>query len=251
MRIVYIDYAATTPCDPRVVKAMKPYFLEKFGNASSINMFGLQAHNALDDARRTIAQFMNAQFEEVLFTGSATEANNLALKGFAFNIGIQKTHIAISTVEHDCILNTTRWLKKKGCKVTYIPVDRFGILDLEALEDALSHGAMLVSVIHANNEIGTIQPLKDIGTLCHEYDACFHTDAAQSFGKIPIDVKEKGIDMMTVNAHKIYGPKGVGALYLKKGLKIDPLLHGGGHEFGLRSSTENIPGIIGFAKAID
>jgi cysteine desulfurase len=230
---------------------MKPYFTEVYGNASSINAFGLKAHKVLEDARNSVAQFMNAQFEELIFTGSATEANNLALKGFAFKNGIQNTHIAISTIEHDCVLNTAQWLKTRGYKVTYLPVDRFGLIDLEALEDALSLGVSLVSVIHANNEIGTIQPLKKIGELCHNYNAFFHTDAAQSFGKIPIDVKRMDIDLMTVNAHKLYGPKGVGALFIKNGVEIEPLLHGGGHEFGLRSSTENVPGIVGFAKAIN
>ncbi|MEM2936134.1 MAG: cysteine desulfurase NifS [Candidatus Bathyarchaeia archaeon] len=251
MKRVYVDYAATTPLDPRVLEAMKPYFTVVYGNASSINTFGLEARQALEDARKTVAGLMNAEPRELIFTGSATEANNLALKGFAFKEGREKTHIAISTIEHDCVLNSARWLEKQGFKVTYLPVDRHGLLDLGELENALRRGASLVSIIHANNEIGTIQPIAEIGKLCHEYGAYFHTDAAQSFGKIPIDVKRMNIDLMTVNAHKLYGPKGVGALYIRKGIGIEPLLHGGGHEFGLRSSTENIPGIIGFAKAVE
>jgi cysteine desulfurase len=251
MKRVYVDYAATTPLDPRVLEAMKPYFTDVYGNASSINTFGLEARRGLEEARKTVAGLMNSEFRELIFTGSATEANNLALKGFALKEDKEKTHIAISTIEHDCVLNSAKWLEKQGFKVTYVPVDRYGLLDLGELEKALGSGANLVSIIHANNEIGTIQPIADIGKLCHEYGAYFHTDAAQSFGKIPIDVKAMNIDLMTVNAHKLYGPKGVGALYIRKGIRIEPILHGGGHEFGLRSSTENIPGIIGFAKAVE
>lgn len=250
MRRIYVDYAATTPLDPRVLEAMGPYFTAVYGNASSINMFGLEARGVLEDSRKVVASLVNADAKELIFTGSATESNNLVLKGFAFRRGKEKTHIAISTIEHDCVLNSAKWLEKQGFKITYVPVDRYGLLDLEELENALRSGASLVSIIHANNEIGTIQPLKDIGQLCHEYGAFFHTDAAQSFGKIPMDVKEMNIDLMTVNAHKIYGPKGVGALFIRNGIRIEPLLHGGGHEFGLRSGTENVPGIVGFAKAV-
>jgi cysteine desulfurase len=247
-----MDHAATTPLDPRILEVMKPYFTEVYGNASSINAFGLEARQAVEDARKAVAGLMNAECEALIFTGSATEANNLILKGFAFKEGRKKTHIAISTIEHDSVLNSAKWLETQGFKITRIPVDRYGSLDMEALTNALRSGVSLVSIIHANNEIGTIQLVKEIGKLCHEYGAYFHTDAAQSFGKIPIDVKEMNIDFMTVNAHKIYGPKGVGALFLsKEASKIEPLLHGGGHEFGLRSSTENVPGIIGFAKAVE
>lgn len=251
MRRVYVDYAATTPLDPRVLEAMKPYFSEVFGNASSINVFGLEARQALENARKVVAELMNAEPAKLVFTGGATEANNMTLKGFAFRHGKERTHIAISTIEHDCVLNSAKWLEKQGLKVTYLPVDKYGLLDLGELENALRRGASLVSIIHANNEIGTIQHLREIGRLCHKYGAYFHTDAAQSFGKIPIDVKEMNVDFMTVNAHKIYGPKGVGALYVGEETIIEPLLHGGGHEFGLRSGTENVPGIIGFAKAVE
>ena len=247
-----MDYAATTPLDPRVLEDMKPYFSEVYGNASSINTFGLEARQAVEDARKVVAELMNAECEELIFTGSATETNNLILKGFAFKEGRKKTHIAISTIEHDSVVNSAKWLETQGFRITRVPVDRYGLLDMEALTNALKSGVSLVSIIHANNEIGTIQPVKEIGKLCHDYGAYFHTDAAQSFGKIAIDVKEMNIDYMTVNAHKIYGPKGVGALFLsKEATKIEPLLHGGGHEFGLRSSTENVPGIIGFAKAVE
>jgi cysteine desulfurase len=194
---------------------------------------------------------MGARAEGIVFTGSATESNNLALKGHAFALGKEKTHIAITTVEHDCVLNSAKWLETQGFKVTYLPVGKYGLVDLKKLEEVLDSGVSLVSVIHGSNEIGTINPLKKIGRMCHEHGALFHSDAAQSFGKIPINVDEMSLDLMTVNAHKLYGPKGVGALYIREGVEIDPLLHGGGHEFGLRSSTENISGIVGFAKAVE
>ena len=252
MRRVYADYAATTPVDPRVFEAMKPFFMEYFGNASSVNSSGAKARVAVEEARAKIAAFMNANSsEELIFTGSATESNNLVIKGFTLEHGGAKTHIAVSTIEHDCVLNAAKWLKKLGYKVDFIPVDKYGLVDMNALETSIKQGANLVSVIHGNNEIGTIEPIEEIAKLCHENDALFHTDAAQSFGKVPIDVKAIGIDMMTINAHKLYGPKGVGALYIRKGIQLTPLLHGGGHEFGLRSSTENVPGIVGFAKAVE
>jgi cysteine desulfurase len=252
MRRVYVDYSATTPVDPRVFEAMKPFFMEYFGNASSVNTSGVKARQAIEDARAKIASFMNADSsEELIFTGSATESNNLVLKGYTLKHGGKETHIAVSTVEHDCILNAAKWLKQLGYKVDFIPVDKYGLVDMNSLENAITQGANLVSIIHGNNEIGTIEPIEEIAKICHEHGALFHTDAAQSFGKIPIDVKKIGIDMMTINAHKLYGPKGVGALYIRKGIELTPLLHGGGHEFGLRSSTENVPGIVGFAKAVE
>jgi len=248
---IYVDYAATTPVDPRVVEAMKPYFTKFYGNASSLNSFGVEAKRALEKSRETIAKLMNADADELIFTGSATEANNLVLKGYAFKEGKTRCHIAVSTIDHDCILNSAKWLEKQGFRVTYLPVDQYGFLKVEALEEALKENVTLVSVVHGNNEIGTIQSIREIVRVCHEHDALFHTDAVQSFGKLPINVKEMNFDFMTINAHKLYGPKGVGALYINKGLKIEPLIHGGGHEFGLRSGTENIPGIVGFAKAVE
>jgi cysteine desulfurase len=230
---------------------MTPYFTAVYGNASSIHSFGTEARQAIEDARKTVSSVMNAEPRELIFTGSATEANNAALKGFAFNNGLKKTHIAISSIEHDSILNTAKWLKKQGVKITYLPVDKYGLIKQIELEKTLRNGVSLVSIIHGNNEIGTIQPIKEIGELCHKYGVYFHTDAAQSFGKVTIDVQAMNIDLMTINAHKLYGPKGVGALYIKEGVSIDPLLHGGGHEFGLRSSTENVAAIMGFAKAVE
>lgn len=248
---VYVDYAATTPVDPRVVAAMQPFFSKFYGNASSLNSFGVEAKRALEKSRETIAGFMNAGAEELIFTGSATEANNLVTKGHAFREGKAGCHIAISAIEHDCVLNSAKWLEKQGFKVSCLPVDRYGLLKLDVLKETLEKNVTLVSVIHGNNEIGTVQTIEEIARICHEHDALFHTDAVQSFGKLPINVKEMGIDSMTINAHKLYGPKGVGALYVRKGFEIEPLVHGGGHEFGLRSGTENVPGIVGFAKAVE
>ncbi len=250
MRRVYVDYAATTPVDPRVLEAMEAYFTDLYGNASSTHTLGQEARRAIEESRGVVARLMGAEDEEVIFTGSATEANNFALKGHAFTLGREKTHVAVSTVEHDCVLNSAKWLESQGFKVTYLPVNRYGLIDMGRLEESLQEGVSLVSIIHGNNEIGTIHPLKEIGKFCRDQGVLFHTDAAQSFGKVPIDVGEMNVDLMTVNAHKLYGPKGVGALYIRKGVKLKPLLHGGGHEFGLRSSTENVPAIVGFAKAV-
>ncbi|UCG36738.1 MAG: cysteine desulfurase [Candidatus Bathyarchaeota archaeon] len=248
---VYVDYASSTPVDPKVVKAMQPFFSTVYGNASSMSSFGVDAKKALEESRATIARFMNAETNELIFTGSATEANNLALKGHAFEQGRTNCHIAISTIEHSCTLNSAKWLEKQGFRITYLPVDKHGLLDMNILEDMLEDNVTLVSVIHGSNEIGTIQPLEEIAKICCKHNALLHTDAVQSFGRLPIDVKHIGIDLMTINAHKLYGPKGVGALYITKNCKIQPLIHGGGHEFGLRSGTENIPGVVGFAKAVE
>ncbi|MCK4435174.1 cysteine desulfurase [Candidatus Bathyarchaeota archaeon] len=249
--MVYADYAATTPMDPRVVEVMQPYFTDFYGNASSLNSFGFKAKEALEKSRETIAEFMNAEASELIFTGSATEANNLVLKGHAFKEGKSKCHIAVSSVDHDCVLLSAKWLKRQGFKITILPVDKYGFLDLDALEKTLEENVTLVSVVHGNNEIGTIQPIEEITRACHEHGALFHTDAVQSFGKLAIDVRKIKIDFMTTNGHKLYGPKGVGALFKRKGRELDSLIHGGGHEFGLRSGTENIPAIVGFAKAVE
>jgi len=229
---------------------MQPFFSDLYGNASSMNSFGVGAKRSLEESRKALAHFMGAEQDEVIFTGSATESNNLVLKGHAFKLGIANCHIAVSMIDHDCVLNSARWLDQQGYKVSYLPVDQHGFLVLESLEKALEEKATLVSIVHGNNEIGTIQDAEKIAKICHNYGALFHTDAVQSFGKLPINVKESDFDFMTVNAHKLYGPKGIGALYIRKNLKLDPLIHGGGHEFGIRSGTENIPGIVGFAKAV-
>jgi len=251
MKRIYMDYAATTPVDPRVLEAMKPYFSKKFGNTMSLYSIGQEAKRALEEAREKIARLMNAKSGKVIFTGSATEANNMVLKGIAFANRDKGKHIITSAIEHHCVLESARWLEKQGFEVTYLPVDKYGIVNPAGLEKAIRDDTILVSVMHANNEIGTIEPIGEIGKICREKGVYFHSDAAQTFGKIPVDVKKMNVDLLTVSAHKMYGPKGVGALFIGDGVKIEPLLHGGGHEFGLRSSTVNVAGIVGFAAAAE
>lgn len=248
---IYFDNAATTKADERVVKEMLPYFSEKFGNASSQHDIGIRAKEALEKSRRTIGLSVKGNPGEVVFTSGGTEANNLALKGLFFANYPNKNHIITTLIEHDSILNTCRWMETQGARVTYLDVDKEGFINLEELKKEINEKTFLVTVIHANNEIGTVQDLEQIGKICREKGVLFHTDACQSFTKVPIDVKKQNLDLITLNAHKIHGPKGVGALYLRSGIKITPLAHGGGHERKLRSGTENIPGIVGFAKAVD
>ncbi|MBD3253404.1 aminotransferase class V-fold PLP-dependent enzyme, partial [Candidatus Pacearchaeota archaeon] len=249
MRQVYLDNAATTQVDEKVVKAMLPYFSEKYGNASSQHMIGQESKRALEESRELIAKSIGAKYDEIIFTGSGTEANNFVLKGLFFE-NKEKNNIITTKIEHDCVLNTCKWLETQGAKITYLDVDSEGFIDLEQLKDSINEKTLVVSVIHGNNEIGIIQDLESIGEICKEQGVYFHTDACQSYTKVPINVKACNLDFMTVNSHKIHGPKGIAALYIRKGIKITPLLHGGGHEYGLRSSTENIPGIVGFAKAV-
>lgn len=246
-----MDHGATTPVDSVVLKAMMPYFSKKFGNASSLHQFGQEAAVALADSRKTIAKALNAEEDEIYFTSSGTESNNTILKGIAFANREKGKHIITTKIEHDCILHASKWLESQGFSVTYLPVDKYGVVNPEDVRKAIRSDTILVSVMHANNEIGTIEPIREIGKICKEKGVYFHTDACQSFTKIPLDVKADNLDLVTINAHKIYGPKGVGAFYKKRGIKIEPLLHGGGHEKGLRSSTENVAGIVGFAKAVE
>lgn len=248
---VYMDYAATTPIDPRVFKVMRPYFSKKFGNTMSLHSFGREAKKALEDSREKIAKVINANPSEIIFTSGATESNNLALKGIAFANKKKGKHLIVSSIEHHCVLDSARWLEKQGFEITYLKVDKHGLVDLAELEDSIREDTILVSIMHANNEVGTIEPIKEIGKICREKGVYFHTDAAQSFGKIPIDVKKMNVDLLTASSHKIYGPKGVGFLFIREGVEIEPLLHGGGHEFGLRSSTVNVAGIVGFAEAAE
>ena len=253
MKTIYFDNAATTRVDDDVLKTMIPYFTEKYGNASSTHFIGQEAKNALEKSRNTIAKAIGAKSQEIYFTSGGTEANNLAIKGLFFwnqenNTG--KNHIITTRIEHDCVLNTCRWLEKHGAQITYLDVDAEGFISLEELENSITEKTILVSVIHGNNEVGTIQDLEKIGEICKKKNVLFHTDACQSFTKVSINVKKFNLDLVTLNAHKIHGPKGVGALYIKKGIKITPLLHGGGQEFWLRSSTENVAGIVGFSKAV-
>ncbi|RLJ09116.1 MAG: cysteine desulfurase NifS [Candidatus Aenigmatarchaeota archaeon] len=251
MKIIYLDNAATTPVAPEVMEAMKPFFTERFGNASSLHFLGKQAKEALEKSREKIMKKVNAKEHKLVFTSGGTESNNFALKGTAFANKDKGKHIITTKIEHDCVLNACKWLEKQGFEVTYLSVDREGFVDLNELEESIRKDTILVSIIHGNNEIGTIQDLKEIGKICQEHEVYFHTDACQSFTKVPIDLKKEHIDLLTINSHKIYGPKGVGGLFIRNGIKIDPLSHGGGHEFGLRSGTENVSGIVGFAKATE
>ena len=247
--LIYLDNAATTCLDPGVAEAMQITGREIYGNASSLHSMGTLAHEKLEQARAELAGLIGAKTEEIFFTGSGTESNHLALKGITFaNAGRGKL-IIVSSIEHDCILRTAAWLEKQGFLVTYLPVDRQGFIDLDALENSITGRTILVSVMHANNEIGTIEPVEEIGRLCRERNVYFHSDACQTFGKVPVNVDAMQASLLTVNAHKLHGPKGVGALYIRTGVAIEPLLHGGGQEKGIRSSTENIPGITGFVKA--
>jgi cysteine desulfurase len=252
MKRIYLDYAATTPVDKRVVKAMDSFLSEKFGNTMSLHSFGQEAKFALDQSRQVLADLINAKPNEIVFTSSATESNNLALKGIAMNMpkGKHANHIIISAIEHACVIESAKWLSR-GFKVTKIPVDKYGTVNPKDIEKEIRPETILVSVIHASNEIGTIQPIAEIGKICRTKGVYFHTDAAQSLGKIPIDVKKMNIDLLTASSHKMYGPKGAALLYVREGIKIVPLLHGGGQENGVRSSTVNVPAIVGFAKAAE
>jgi cysteine desulfurase len=249
MKRIYMDHAGTTKPYPEVLRAMEPFFSEHFGNPSSIHSFGRGADKALDDARRIVSGFLDVSSEEIIFTSGGTESDNLALKGVAFANKDKGKHIITSKLEHHAVLRTCEWLEKQGFSVTYLPVDRYGLVSPEELEKAIRKDTILVSIMHANNEIGTIEPIDEIGKVCRKHNVYFHTDAVQAFGKIPI--KMDNIDLLSVSSHKIHGPRGVGALFIRKGMKIDPLIHGGNQEMGMRSSTENVAGIAGFAKAVE
>ena len=244
-----MDHAATTPVDEEVLKAMEEFFNKKFGNASSLHSWGREAREALEESREKVAKLINADANEIIFTGSGTESDNLAIKGIAYKQG--KGHIITSRIEHPAVLETCKYLEKKGFDVTYLPVDKYGLVDPKQVEEAIRDDTILISIMHANNEIGTIEPIEEIGKIAKKHGIPFHTDAVQSVGKIEVDVKKLNVDLLSMSSHKIYGPKGVGALFIKHGIKIEPILHGGGHEHGLRSSTENIAGIVGFAKACE
>ena len=248
---IYLDNAATTCLDDRLLEVMLPLYSNQFGNSSSLHSYGVEAKNVLDHAHEQLAGFIGASPEELIFTSGGTESNNFAIKGIAFANRHKGNHIIVSSIEHDCIMNACKWLEEQGFYITYLPVDHDGIVDLDLLERAINPKTILVSVMYANNEIGTIEPIDEIGRICHSKNVLFHCDACQSFGKVPVDVVRSNIDLLTINSHKIYGPKGVGALYVRKRVAITPLLHGGGQEHGLRSTTENIPGIAGFAKAAE
>ncbi|MFH1823339.1 MAG: cysteine desulfurase family protein [archaeon] len=241
---IYLDHSATTPVDKQVLEAMQPYFSEKFGNASSLHSFGREAKDALEKARKEFAKFIGAKPAEIFFTSCGTESDNLAIKG------INTKHIITSKIEHPAVLEACSALEKKGTKITYLSPNQEGLINPKDVESAITKETGLVSIMHVNNEIGTIQDIEAIGKICKKHKIYFHTDAVQSFAKILINVRKMNIDLLSASSHKIYGPKGVGLLYINQDVKIDPLLHGGGHEQGLRSGTENIAGIVGFARAI-
>ncbi|UZD21805.1 cysteine desulfurase family protein [Algoriphagus halophytocola] len=246
----YLDYASTTPLDPLVFEAMTPYFLEDFGNAASTtHTYGERAAKAVKQSRQLIADAINALPEEIHFTSGATEAINLALKGAFLTYRHQNPHIITAQTEHKAVLDTCAYLEEIGAEVTYLPVDPEGLIDLAQLEASIRKDTLLVSIMVANNETGVLQEIKEIGKICQSKGVWFFTDATQAFGKVPIEVLNTSIDMLCFSAHKIYGPKGIGGLYVKKGIQLTPQIHGGGHEFGLRSGTLNVPGIVGLAKA--
>ncbi|WP_342306240.1 cysteine desulfurase NifS [Methanolobus sp. ZRKC5] len=249
MKRIYMDHSATTPVDSSVVDAMLPYFTEMFGNSSSLHSFGMEAAEALYMAREQVAQAIGASPEEIIFTSGGTESDNLAIRGvIPHNTG--KKHIITSVIEHPAVLNTCEYLESMGHEVTYVPVDSDGVIDFEMVEGSIRKNTVLITVMHANNEVGTIQPIKEIAQIASKHNILFHTDAVQTVGKIPVNVDELGVDMLSISSHKIHGPKGSGALYVRKGTAIEPIVFGGNHEMGMRSGTENIPGIVGLGKAM-
>jgi cysteine desulfurase len=252
---VYMDYNATTPCDPRVLETMLPYFTQHYGNAASRNhLFGWQAEEAVDLAREQVAALIGAQKQEIVFTSGATESDNLALKGVFESYASKGNHIITAATEHKAVADTCKHLEEMGAALTILPVDREGLIDLEALEAAIRPNTVLIALMYANNETGVVMPVKEIGSIAKKHNVLFFTDAAQAAGKIPVDVDRDGIDLASLSAHKIYGPKGVGALYVRRRnprVKINAQIDGGGHERGMRSGTLNVPGIAGFGKACE
>lgn len=249
---IYMDHTAGRPVDPRVMEAMLPYMKSLCGNPSSVHSFGQEARQALEEARTKVAELINAESKESIFlTSGATESNNMAIKGVAHRNQDHGRHIITSSVEHMSVLNPCKFLMTKGFKVTFLPVDQYGFVNLTSLEEELTNETILVSIMYANGEIGTIQPIKEISQMVHRNNAYLHVDAAAANGQVPIDVNDEGIDLLTISSNDMYGPKGVGALYIKKGIRLEPLIHGGGQERGLRSGTENLPGIVGFGKAAE
>lgn len=246
-----MDHSSTTPVDPAVAEAMSPFFSGKYGNPSSLYTIGREAKRAIEESRQKLADLIGANKEEIIFTGSGTESDNLAIKGIAYKNREKGNHIITSSIEHHAVLNTCKYLEKQGYNVTYIPVNSEGLVNPDDVEKAIAKETILISIMHANNEIGTIQPIPEIGKIAKEREIPFHTDAVQTTGKIPVNVEELNVDLLSLSAHKIYGPKGVGALYIRKGTHLEPLLHGGGHERNMRPGTENVPGIVGFGKAAE
>ena len=251
MKRIYLDYAATTPVHPEVVKAMLPYFSDAFGNPSSIHSYGQEAKDAIEEARNKVAALIGAGSDEVVFTSGGTEADNLAIKGVVFANEKKGNHIITSPIEHHAVIETARFLERRGFRVTYLPVDGYGLVDPDDVKKAITDKTILISVMYANNEVGTIQPIAEIGRIAREAEIYFHTDAVQAVGHIPADVNELGVDLLSMSAHKLYGPKGVGALYIRKGSRLTPFMHGGEQEQERRAGTHNVPGIVGFGRAAE
>jgi cysteine desulfurase len=248
---IYMDHGASRPVDTRVLEAMMPYFSESFGNPSSFHRLGFEAQNAMKTAREQVASLIGAQPSNIIFTSSATESNNLGITGSVRRYRKKGNRIVVSSIEHLSVLNVCKELQREGFEIKHIPVDEEGIIDLDQLEETINNETVLVSIMAANGEIGTIQPIKEAAELAHQHDALFHTDATAAAGQIPLDVFTTGIDLMTLSSNDLYGPKGMGALYVRKGLRVKPTLIGGGQEGGLRSGSENIPGIVGMGKAAE
>ncbi len=250
-RMIYLDNAATTATRPEVVQAMLPYFTEQFGNPSSLYSFAAKNRTAVENARKAIAGALGATPQEIYFTAGGTESDNWAIKGVASALKAKGNHIITTKIEHHAVLHTCEYLEKNGFEVTYLNVDEFGVVNLAELKQAIRPTTILISVMFANNEIGTIQPVREIGALAKEHGILFHTDAVQAFCQIPIDVNEYGIDMLSASGHKLNGPKGIGILYVRKGVRLHPFVHGGSQERGRRAGTENVPGIVGLGKAVE
>ena len=251
MRKVYLDYSATTPVKEEVLKEMIPYFTEKFGNPSSLYDIGLESKEAVTHAREQVAALINAKPQEIYFTAGGTEADNWAVFGTVEKLKSKGNHIITTKIEHHAMLHSCAFLEKEGCQITYLDIDHEGRIDLKQLEDAITDKTVLISIMLVNNEIGTIQPVKEAAAIAKKHGILFHTDAVQGLGNVPIDVKDMGVDMMSVSSHKIYGPKGSGALYIRKGVNIANYMHGGGQESRKRAGTENLAGIVGFGKAAE
>jgi cysteine desulfurase len=251
MQRIYLDHAATTPTRPEVVKAMLPFFTNDFGNPSSIYSYGREAKGTVEEARTKVAEFIGARSEEIIFTSGGTEADNYALKGVAYSNERKKNHIITTSIEHHAVLEVCKFLERRGFRITYLPVDKYGLVDPDDARKAITDKTVLISVMHANNEVGTIEPVQEIGKIAREAGVYFHSDTVQTVGHIPVNVDELKVDLLSISGHKFYGPKGVGALYVRKGTKLVSFMHGGGQEKRRRAGTENVAAIVGLGKAVE
>lgn len=251
MRMIYLDYNATTPIDKEVADAMQPYLYGNFGNPSSSHELGIASKNAIENARMKVAKLLNSSAKEIIFTSGGSESNNMVIKGVAYTCKSKGNHIITSQIEHPAVMNPCKYLETIGYDVTYLPVDKYGLVDPSDIEESITDKTILTTIMHSNNETGTLQPIEEISKICKKYNILFHTDASQSVGKVLVDVKSLGVDFLTVAGHKLYAPKGIGALYIKAGIDIEPLIHGAGHEGGRRAGTENIIFDVALGKACE